>query len=79
MDERGWKQWDLAKNLDTREKNVRGWLKGVHQPSHVLYVRMCLLFGWPLPYSSEGPTPDKLTRPAWGIRQYPYDLVATGR
>lgn len=56
MTARGWTQYELARRLETREKNVRNWIKGSHAPSHPMYVRLCLLFGWPLPYSDDSTT-----------------------
>jgi transcriptional regulator with XRE-family HTH domain len=55
-EDRQWSQSKLARMLDTPEKNVKNW-EGGTLPSFPLYARMCLLFGWPLPYSSNRPNP----------------------
>jgi ribosome-binding protein aMBF1 (putative translation factor) len=60
--EHGWSVPKFARLLETQEKNVRNWESGRNQPSHVLYARMCLLFGWPLPYSSDRATGRKRGR-----------------
>lgn len=63
--EAGWTQWELAVKLSTRENNVRNWESGRNTPSHAHYSRMCLLFGWSLPYSEDRATARKLGRPGW--------------
>ena len=45
----------LARVLETTEKNVRNWESGRIYPSWPHYVRMCLAFGWPLPYGGGEP------------------------
>lgn len=51
---RSWSQSKLARLLETSEKNIHNWESGKVFPSYPLYARMCLLFGWELPYTEEG-------------------------
>lgn len=76
--ELGWSQAKLARELDTSEKNVSNWEAGRNLPSHPLYSRMCLLFGWPLPYSGKS-HPARDTRLAeWGALLGPSGLALIG-
>jgi transcriptional regulator with XRE-family HTH domain len=59
-EQREWSQSKLARMLDTPEKNVKNWEGGHTLPSFGLYARMCLLFGWPLPYSGDRPNPGQI-------------------
>jgi ribosome-binding protein aMBF1 (putative translation factor) len=61
----GWSQSKLARLLDTPESSVQKWESGRNLPSHPHYARMCLLFGWPLPYSGESSTARKITLTDW--------------
>jgi transcriptional regulator with XRE-family HTH domain len=79
--ERGWSQSQLARRLDVPETNVRNWERGRTEPRFSLYARMCLLFGWELPYAStpgKRATPEKLTRPVRGMPVPTEVLAAAG-
>ena len=71
----GWSQSKFARMLETQEKNVRNWESGRNEPSHHLYAQMCLLFGWPLPYSNDRPTGRKFGRPNRPIPERTYDVA----
>ena len=77
--DRGWSQAKVARQLDTSEKNVSNWEAGRNLPSYPLYSRMCLLFGWPLPYAAGTRLRPGMRVPAdWGAALAPSGLALTG-
>lgn len=65
---KGWSQARLARLLEVPEATVQNWESGRTEPRFTLYARMCLLFGWPLPYAADSGnsvTPEYLAEPSW--------------
>lgn len=79
--ERDMSQADLAQELSTTELNIRRWESGRTKPSLPMYARMCMLFGWELPYaasSRKSATPDKLGDAVQAMLDATPDLAAVG-
>lgn len=55
-EQREWSRSKLARMIDSPEKNVRNWEIGTSYPSYPYYVRLCLIFGWPLSYPGDSST-----------------------
>lgn len=68
---KGWTQGELAWQLHTSEKNVRNWEAGRHEPSLPMYMRLCLLFEWPVGYSGSSSNPGYLGFGAMGSAVQP--------
>jgi transcriptional regulator with XRE-family HTH domain len=72
--ERGWSQSKLARVLDTTEQSVHNWESGKY-PSHHWYAQLCLVFGWPLPYSGNSSTAREVSFPEWPMPDEADDLA----
>jgi transcriptional regulator with XRE-family HTH domain len=74
--DRGWSQSRLARELGTTEQTIRNWESGKKFPNHPTYQRVCLLFGWPLPYSGDRPNPGYAYRTIGGTDNFPAEEPA---
>ena len=47
---RGWSQSQLAREIRVHYRTVQDWEAGTNEPRWSQLVRLCEVFGWPLPF-----------------------------
>lgn len=79
----GLTQEEAARELEVTTSTVRNWERGRFGPRYNELRRVCLRFGWVLPWSApersaQRATPEKRGRAGWPIPVGPNDLAAVG-